>query len=534
MPRRRKHDGILSPIGWTELINTCLPIMMLDLPRRRALAIDLSAFAAGALLPLAFAPFGIWPLAILLPTFLLWSWDKASPRRAGMRGGLFGLGAFGFGIYWIFISLHDYGNAPAAFAALATFAVVATLALYPAVAGWLLVRWGPPPGPLRWLLVFPALWSLLDWIRSWLFTGFPWLAAGYSQTDSPLGNLAPYLGVFGVGWAVLASAGLLRALPNGGRGRERWLWLGVVTALWLGAWSLDRISWVEPAGPPLRVALVQGNITQDQKWQPAVLEETLRRYVQLSLSEHGRADVIIWPETAIPIFQDEARPFLDALAQGAQGAQGAKVDYVTGIPTGSWETNIFHNSVISIGRSPGSYQKRRLLPFGEYLPLRAFFLFFRDWVNIPMADFTPGERDQPLLRAGGQPVGISICFEAVFGEEIRLALPEATWLINVSNDAWFKDSTAPHQHLQIVRMRALEMGRYLARATNTGLSAVIDDRGGIVSRGAQFQAEVIRGEVRPLRGLTPYARFGDLPVVLALLGLLAAGLLLGRYGGTEP
>ncbi len=501
--------------------------MMFDPSQRRPLVVDLSALAAGALLPLAFAPFGIWPLAILLPAVLLWSWDSASPRRAAARGGLFGLGAFGFGIYWIFISLHDFGNAPAAFAALATFAVVAVMALYPAVAGWLLVRWGPPPGPARWLLVFPALWALLDWVRSWLFTGFPWLAAGYSQTDSPLGDLAPYVGVFGVGWAVLASAGLLRALLNSSRGRERLLWLGLLAALWLGAWSLDRISWVEPAGPPLRVALVQGNITQDRKWRPDVLEETLRRYVQLSLSEHGHADVIVWPETAIPIFQGEARVFLAALAEDAQHA---KVDYVTGIPTGSWETNIFHNSVISIGRSPGAYQKRRLLPFGEYLPLRSFFLFFRNWVDIPMADFTPGERNQPLLRAGGQPVGVSICFEAVFGDEIRQALPEATWLINVSNDAWFKDSTAPHQHLQIVRMRALEMSRYLARATNTGLSAILDDRGRIVNRGAQFQTEVIRGEVQPLHGLTPYARFGDLPVVLALLGLLVAGLLLDRYG----
>ncbi|HRW67846.1 MAG TPA: apolipoprotein N-acyltransferase, partial [Candidatus Competibacter sp.] len=316
-------------------------------------------------------------------------------------------------------------------------------------------------------------------------------------------------------------------LLNSGRGQERLLWLGMLAALWLGAWSLGRISWVEPAGPPLRVALVQGNIAQDRKWQPAVLEETLRRYVQLSLSEHGRADVIVWPETAIPIFQDEVHAFLTALAESARRAN---VDYVTGIPTGSWETNVFHNSVIGIGRSPGSYQKRRLLPFGEYLPLRSFFLFFRDWVSIPMADFTPGERDQPLLRAGGQPVGISICFEAVFGDEIRLALPEATWLINVSNDAWFKDSTAPHQHLQIVRMRALEMGRYLARATNTGLSAILDDRGRIVNRGAQFQAEVIRGEVRPLRGLTPYARFGDLPVVLTMLCLLGTGLFLGRRG----
>jgi apolipoprotein N-acyltransferase len=272
------------------------------------------------------------------------------------------------------------------------------------------------------------------------------------------------------------------------------------------------------------VAIVQGNVTQDRKWEPDALDETLSRYVRLSLPEHGQTDVIIWPETAIPAFLDDVRPFVAALAGEARQAG---VDYVTGIPTGSWETRIFHNSIIGIGRSPGLYHKRRLLPFGEYLPLRGFFLFFRDWVDIPMADFSPGASEQPLFRAGGQPVGLSICFEAVFGSEIRRALPGATWLINLSNDAWFKDSAAPHQHLQIARMRALEVGRYLARATNTGISAIVDEHGRIRARGAQFQAEVIRGEVRPLRGLTPYARFGDWPAVAMMIGLLGLGLFPG-------
>ncbi len=494
-------------------------------PKRHPRSTGLLVSAAGTLLPLAFAPFGLWPLAILLPTVLIWSWDEATPRRAAGYGGLFGLGLYGFGIYWIFISLHDYGHAPAPFAALATFAVVLLMALYLTVLGGLLNRWGPPPGPTRWLLVIPASWTLLDWVRSWLFTGFPWLALGYSQTDALLGHLAPYLGVFGVGWAGLLSAGLLRTLLHSTDWRARSGWIGLLAVLWLGAWGLGHIVWVEPAGTPLRVAIVQGNIAQDQKWQPNMLDETLSHYVQLSLPEHGHSDVIIWPETAIPAFLDEVRPFVAALSGEAQKAQ---IDYITGIPTGSWETGVFHNSILSIGRSPGLYHKRRLLVFGEYLPLRFFFQFFRHWVDIPMADFTPGGREQPLFRAGGQPVGVSICFEAVFGSEIRLALPDATWLINISNDAWFKDSTAPHQHLQIAQMRALEVGRYLARATNTGVSAIIDGRGQIRVRGAQFQTEVIHGEVQPLRGLTPYARFGDWPTVGLMIGLLGIGLSLQR------
>ncbi len=498
---------------------------MHEFKERHPLVTDLLVFAAGSSMPLAFAPFGFWPLAILLPVVLPWSWDHAGPGRAARRGGLFGLGQFGFGIYWIYISLHDYGGAPAPFAALATSAVVLVLALYPALTGWLLCRWGPPPGPIRWLLFLPALWTLLEWVRSWLLTGFPWLAPGYSQIDAPLGQLAPYVGVFGVGWAVLLSSGLLWTALHGRDWRSRLGWLAPLAALWFGAWGLEWTNWTESAGSPLRVAIVQGNIGQDVKWQPNRLDETLERYVELSLPEHGRSDVIVWPETAIPAFYQDVLPFLEALGEKARED---RVDYVTGIPTGSWETGIFHNSVISVGRSLAFYSKRRLLPFGEYLPLRWFFLFFRDWVSIPMADFLPGDRDQPLLRAGGQPVGVSICFEAVFGSDIRQDLPEATWLINVSNDAWFKDSTAPHQHLQIARMRSLESGRYLARATNTGISAIVDERGRIVARGAQFQPAVVRGEVRPLRGLTPHGRFGDLPAVLLMVLLLALGLLLAR------
>lgn len=503
---------------------------MPTLTRPHPLIADALALIAGALMPLAFAPFGHWPLAILLPAVLLWSWQAATPRRAALRGGLFGLGMFGFGIYWVYISLHDYGKAPAPFAALATFLMVAVMALYPTLVGWLLGRWAPP-GPVRWLLVFPALWALLDWIRSWLLTGFPWLAVGYSQIDTPLGQLAPYLGVFGIGWAVLFSAGLLLAILHAPDGRRRLMWLGLLGGLWLGAWGLGTMHWGELAGPPLRVALVQGNIAQDMKWQPEFLDQTLENYIQHSLPEHGRSEVIIWPETAIPAFYQEVAPLLEVLGEKARQD---RVDYLIGLPTGSWETKIFHNSVLGIGQAIGFYHKRRLLPFGEYLPLRGLLLFFRNWVAIPMADFLPGERDQPLLRAGGQPVGLSICFEAVFGSEIRLALPEATWLINLSNDAWFKDSLAPHQHLQIARMRALESARYMARATNTGISALIDERGRIVIRGSLFQAEVVRGELQPLRGATPYVRLGDWPALSLMVLSLLSGLMSVRRKRATP
>ncbi|MEZ5585114.1 MAG: apolipoprotein N-acyltransferase, partial [Candidatus Competibacteraceae bacterium] len=359
------------------------------------------ALVGGALLPLAFSPFDLWPLAIPLITLLLWLWQTASPRRAAWRGGLFGVGLYTVGISWVYISLHDYGNAPAAFAALTTALLILLMAAYPALLGYVLVRWGPRMLRFNVLLVAPALWAGLEWVRSWLFTGFPWLSVGYSQIDGPLGGLAPYLGVFGVGWALVFSAGALLLIIQG-RWLERLIAATAVLILWIGAWGLGTVTWVEPAGEPLRISLVQGNISQERKFRPDQLENTLVRYAELSLDVAADSDVIIWPETAIPVFFQDAQNFIQQLEVEAVESG---VDYLIGVPSGSWETEVFHNSVFSLGRSHGFYHKHRLLAFGEYLPLRWFLTFFHRLVDIPLADFTPGGTDQALLRVAGQPVG---------------------------------------------------------------------------------------------------------------------------------
>jgi apolipoprotein N-acyltransferase len=431
------------------------------------------------------------------------------------------------GISWVYISLHDYGNAPVVFAALATALLILVMAAYPALLGYVLVRWGPRTLWLSGLLVAPALWVGLEWVRSWLFTGFPWLAIGYSQIDGPLSGLATYFGLFGVSWAVVFSAGALLLLIQGKRSERL---IGGLTALllWIGAWGLGTVNWVELAGEPLRVSLVQGNIPQERKFRPEQLENTLVRYAELSLDVASDSDVIIWPETAIPVFFQDAQDFIQHLEVEAVNSG---VDYLIGVPSGSWETEIFHNSVFSLGGEHGFYHKHRLLPFGEYLPLRWLLTFFHRLVDIPMADFTPGGTDQALLRVAGQPVGVSICFEAVFGSEIRRTLPESRFLVNVSNDAWFGRSLAPYQHLQIARMRALEMGRAMARATNTGVSAMIDERGRITAQSQLFKTQVVQGLVQPLRGTTPYVILGDGVVLLLLCVSLAVGLGLGRRFG---
>ncbi len=486
---------------------------------------DVLALAGGALMPFAFAPVGAYPLAVLLVATLLWSWEGQTPLRAAWRGALFGFGLFSVGIYWVFISLHDYGSAPAAFAALTTLSLVLLMASYAAVTGYLVAYLAPISGPRRWLLLAPAIWAILEWVRSWLFSGFSWLSLGYSQIDGPLAGLAPYLGTFGVGWAVWVSAGLVMLLL-----RSRWParigWSFLALLLWCGSWALGQVTWVERAGDPLRVSLIQGNISQELKWLPEQLEQSLAVYVGLSLDVGDESDLIIWPETAIPAFySDIERDFIPALEAEAKRSQ---TDYLSGIPAGSWETGIFYNAVVSIGSSHGFYHKRHLVPFGEYLPLRVILDFFSHFVEIPMSDFTAGALNQPLLQAAGYPIGVSICYEAAFGNEIRRSLPQATFLVNLSNDAWFGNSSAPHQHLQMARMRALESGRYMARATNTGISAFIDARGNVMAQTSQFAAEVLQGVVQPLSGATPYVRLGDGGALVLFSALFSVALAWAR------
>ncbi len=494
---------------------------MSSFPRQLVLALLL-----GLPMPLGFSPFEWWPLTLLQWAGLLWLIEGASPRRAMVLGLVFGLGGFSTGIYWISISLAQFGGAPWAFAVLCTALVVMLMAAYVAVFAGLLNRFAPVADWRRYAIMAPALWGLMEWLRSWLFSGFPWLAIGYSQVDGPLASLAPVMGVFGVSAVVMLVAGCLRMLRV-----SPWAAVAVLVASGAVALVLKPIEWSRVEGDALTVSVVQGNIGQMQKFRPELLQSTLRGYLGLSLTEAAGSDVIIWPETAIPAFYDDMRPFLGQLTEEARESGS---DYLTGIAAGSWDTNVFHNAVVSIGSDEALYYKHRLLPFGEYLPMRGLFSVFRDFVDIPMADFTPGDADQPLLKPAGVPVGVSICFEAVFGSEIRHSMPQARYLVNVSNDAWFGRSLAPYQHLQIVRMRAIEMARPMARATNTGVSALVDHHGTVLMASELFETAVLKGEIQPRQGVTPYARFGDLPWVVLFALMLLAGWVRGCVRRPAP
>lgn len=480
---------------------------------------ELFALIAGSVMPLAFAPFGLYPVAILSLALLFLLWRGVTPVRACARGALFGVGMFGFGVNWVFISMHEYGGVGWALSVALTALLVAVLSLFPALAGYVAARLaGRGDAPLVW--IFPAVWTLFEWVRGWFLTGFPWLNIGYSQIDAPLAGLAPLSGVYGVSLATAASAGLLAAALGGGRGLIKGGHLFAVVVLWMIAAVAGLPDWTRPAGEPLRVSLVQGNIPQDLKWHPGMREPTVELYAGLS-REHWDSDLIIWPETAMPMYYLQARPYLDVIAQEA-AAHGTEL--LVGLVYMDPGTRRYYNSMLSIGGEEALYHKRHLVPFTEYLPLKSVFAGLVGVLDVPMSDFSAGSPDQPPLRVAGQRVGMSICYEDAFGEEMIRALPEATVLVNVSNDAWFGGSVAPQQHLQIARMRAAETGRPLLRATNTGVTALIAPDGGLQAVAPQFETHVLSGRVQPMRGATPYVWVGNSAALIAALAMIVVGL----------
>ena len=465
----------------------------------------------------AFAPFGYFPLAILSLAILFNQWLIDSPRQALRHGALFGLGYFSAGVSWVYVSIHVYGQVPAPVSALIAIVFVVVLTTFPAVLGYLGRRFVKCPGLADLLLVLPAGWLLAEWLRGWIFTGFPWLNTGASQIDGPLAGYLPVIGEYGVGWLVALCAALLVVVIGG---RQRVAALLALLLVLGGGVLLERVSWTAPRGEPLDVRLVQGNIAQEDKWADEHLLSTLQLYADTTF-EGSTGGLVVWPETAIPAFyhqvEDNYIPYLEErLAETG-------TDLLTGIPYLDLETWQYFNSIIALNGARGFYNKQHLVAFGEYLPLRWLIGDTLDALAVPNADFTPGQAGQALLQAAGYPVGASICFEVAFARVINASLPEAALLVNVSNDGWFGRSLAPFQHLEIARVRAKETGRALLRATNTGISAIIDHDGSIQARSPQFQQVVMSGEVVPRQGATPYVRFGDWPVVIvAVLCLLVA------------
>jgi apolipoprotein N-acyltransferase len=486
----------------------------------------LAALAGGASL-FSFAPFGWWPLQFALLGYLFYQVGMGnSSKRATLLGWAFGFGWSVAGMHWLYIALNRFGGLPAILAAIAICLLGLYMGLFGAfatgVGSWLRRRWSLPV-PAFVLLVLPVTWGVSEWMRGWVFTGFPWAASGYAHNLAPLGGYAPLVGVYGIGMLVALGAGCLVMLTQ----RARLPALGLFGALLLAGYGLRQVDWTEPAGQPISVRLLQGDIPQDEKFSNAHLASILDRYAGLLTA--SPADLVAAPETAIPVFQHQLPP--DYLKRLGEYAKASGSHLVFGIPLMDSATD-YANSVASLGPQGESfrYDKHHLVPFGEFIPTG--FRWFTDLMQIPLGDFRRGAAVQAPFKVKDQLVLPNVCYEDVFGEEIaaqlRGAPQAATLLLNVSNLAWYGESVAIPQHLQISRMRSLETGRPMLRATNNGATAIIDAKGDVTHALPFYQQGVLSAKVQGMRGMTPYIRFGNAAFLLLGALALAAACFSGR------
>jgi len=488
----------------------------------------------GAAVSLAFAPFGWWPLAILCTGYLFAVWHEATPRRAAWSGFLFTAGTFLAGTYWLYHSVYEIGHAPIALTVFAIVAIAGVMGTYTALLGYVLTRWIRVQDSSRWLVLLPAAMALVEWFRGWFLSGFPWLALGYTQTDAPLAGIAPLGGVYAVTFAVALSAGALVAFLFG-NARERITAGAAVVAIWILGFALWSHEWTQPTGTPVTVALVQGAVPQEMKWDQEQFEATLELYRDLT-APHLGAKLIVWPESALAAPVHMLGGFLGPEWDIAKRSGST---LVLGQLRRDPRREIYYNAVLALGEEPQWYAKRRLVPLAEFFPVPEFMREWLKGMDLPYSGFEAGGDSQPALDAAGQKLGITICYEDAYASDQLAVLKDATLLVNVTNDAWFGDSTAAYQHLQISRMRALEAGRTMLRAANDGISAIIGPDGRVTATLPRFQPGVLTGSVQPRTGLTPYARFGNWPVIalslILLLGALAlsVGTALRSRRGTQ-
>ncbi|SFR52215.1 Apolipoprotein N-acyltransferase [Marinobacter daqiaonensis] len=476
---------------------------------------------AGASQTLTLSPWEWWWLGPISMALIVFTIMPLATRHLFLAGWLTGVGLYGSGVTWIYISISEHGNTSTPIAVILMALFVAGVAIVHGLAFWFWGKLGKD-SPARRLILFPAVWVLADWVRGWLLTGFPWLYLGTAHVDGPLAGWAPVAGVHGITLIVAGSGSALYALYWLFQARRRTS-AGVVAALTLALWlagpALNRIQWTDLAEEPLSFAAMQGNIPQQIKWDPDFLRDQLVVYLGLTEDDWNR-DIILWPETAIPITQDQAGPIIEHIASEL----GAGSTLVTGIPWYTFsdrrEDYTFHNSIMAIGEdAEGVYHKQKLVPFGEYVPLENWLRGLIGFFDLPMSSFSRGPAYQAPLEAGDTKLTPAICYEVAYPDFVAFSARRGNMLVTISNDGWFGDSIGPHQHLQMARMRALETGRYMLRGTNNGVTAIIDEKGQVTERIPQFERAVMRGEVYSASGLTPFMNTGSWPV-LTLVAIL--------------
>ena len=477
---------------------------------KRRLFILISSAICGCLMPFAFAPYHCYPLGFLLPAILIYNWTSTGTRHTSARlaawsGWLFGTGFFGVGISWIYISIHEFGGAPGILAFLLTALLIAGLALYYALLAWAyqkctqyfislniperlrIVEQLVPP-----LFIFPVLWLLFEWVRTWLFTGFPWLLIGYSQIDSVLRGYAPLFTVFGVSFFSVLVSGALYVLLMQKQMINRTVGIVVALLVFGLGYGLGQHQWYHPKGQTVRVSLVQGNIPQVEKWQFKNATKIAQTYWDLT-QPHLDSQLIVWPEAAITVPEQYAQLFINQLNAEAKLHN---TTILFGIPIHDATTNKDYNGMLAVGQGQGRYLKQHLVPFGEYYPFAWLYQPIMKWIQIPMANFSAGQKKQPMIRAKQIKIAGAICYESAFPEQVLRDARHADVLTVISDDSWFGRSWASAQHLQITQMRALELGKNVLFSTNTGISAIIDQNGKILGKTKQDVRTVLTHDIK--------------------------------------
>ncbi len=484
---------------------------------------------AGVSNTLAFAPFSIWLIAFITPVVFLLFIEQASPKQAAWLGFAYGIGWFGAGISWVHVSLDLYGGLPLIGSLFLMLLLVSYLALFPALFSYILQRFISQP---QWrILAIPTLWLCTEYLRGTLLTGFPWLTLGYSQLKGPFSGIAPIMGEVAISYFILLCSALIVAFVTQPHYRKNIS--GLLVSLITITIVSSQLSWTKNTEEKANIVLVQGNIKQELRWAPEQEWPTMLKYLDLTRPYYSNADLIIWPEAAIPQLEPLAQDFLDSLDKSLIFNNTA---LVTGITDYQRFPKAIYNNLVVVGKKfsddekqsyyyghGNRYSKHHLLPIGEFVP-------FEDWLrnlapifDLPMSSFTRGDYQQPSLVANGYQLTPAICFEVAFSSQVLANFKDDTdFLLTVSNDAWFGQSHGPHQHLEIAQMRALELGRPFLRATNTGITAVINAKGEVIKQLPQFKEGVLTTEVSLVKGMTPFARYGHTPIIV----LVIAGIFL--------
>jgi len=480
----------------------------------------LRAFCSGLLLPLGFAPFHMPGLAILGLALLFIQLHTHTAKHAFLIGFAFAFGFFGFGVSWVYVSIHNYGHLNFILSAMITLLFIAYLALYTGFMAFTYHLLAKNIPLYARAFLFASLWLFFEYLRSTCLTGFPWLALGFGQMDSPLQHLLPLVGVFGVSWFTAFAASML-ALIYLESGKRKRLWLVLFIVIMLAPTPLKYMHWTKTDEHPVSVGVIQANLSMRDKWDESLFWNILDYYQNTASNLIHSKQLVVMPESAIPLPTSYVSDFLETLNQEAQENKSA---VLLGIPHPHASNDAsYHNALLGLGLAHGMYFKQHLVPFGEFIP--AAFSKINQWLNLPNPNMAPGLAHQKLITLNKHPMASLICYELAYPALLRAQLPQAEWIVSISDDGWFGHSFALYQQLQMAQVLSKQTGRSQIVSNNDGLSSLINTEGLITDKLPAFGTNVLEGLIYPATGATPWVHTGDMPVILfsTLILLVALG-----------